>query len=63
MKKQPVSVPEFEFYNGAMSTAQCRRLTEAFLWGDDAADQGDRAARRQRFLVEWYPPEHHRGGR
>jgi putative two-component system hydrogenase maturation factor HypX/HoxX len=22
----------FEFYNGAMSTAQCRRLTEAFLW-------------------------------
>ena len=22
----------FEFYNGAMSTAQCRRLTEAFRW-------------------------------
>lgn len=22
----------FEFYNGAMSTAQCRRLTEAFNW-------------------------------
>ena len=22
----------FEFYNGAMSTAQCRRLTEAFQW-------------------------------
>ena len=22
----------FEFYNGAMSTAQCRRLTEAFTW-------------------------------
>ncbi len=22
----------FEFYNGAMSTAQCRRLKEAFLW-------------------------------
>ena len=22
----------FEFYNGAMSTAQCRRLTEAFHW-------------------------------
>lgn len=22
----------FEFYNGAMSTAQCRRLTEAFAW-------------------------------
>jgi len=22
----------FDFYNGAMSTAQCRRLTKAFLW-------------------------------
>jgi len=29
----------FEFYNGAMSTAQCRRLTEAFTW---AAEQPTR---------------------
>ena len=27
-----VSYLNFEFYNGAMSTAQCRRLAEAFRW-------------------------------
>ena len=29
---QAVGFLSFEFYNGAMSTGQCRRLTEAFRW-------------------------------
>jgi putative two-component system hydrogenase maturation factor HypX/HoxX len=29
---QSVGFLTFEFYNGAMSTRQCQRLTEAFLW-------------------------------
>ena len=29
----------FEFYNGAMSTAQCRRLKEAFLWASTRPTQ------------------------
>ena len=54
----------FDFYNGAMSTEQCRRLHEAFLLARSRrADEGHRAHGRQRLLLQRHPPQRHRGRR
>jgi len=37
----------FDFYNGAMSTAQCYRLRDAFLYARFAAHESHRIARRR----------------
>ena len=53
----------FDFYNGAMSTEQCRRLLDAYRYARGRrADQGHRARGRQRLLLQRHPPQRHRGG-
>ena len=52
----------FDFYNGAMSTEQCRRLREAYRYARSRREtQRDRADGRRRLLLQRHPPQRHRG--
>ena len=54
----------FDFYNGAMSTEQCRRLREAYLYARSRRQhEGHRADGRQRLLLQRHPSQRHRGRR
>ena len=53
-----VGVLRFDFYNGAMSTGQCRRLVAALRHAISAAHQGARDPRRRRVLQR-HPPQRH----
>jgi hypothetical protein len=52
----------FEFYNGAMSTTQCRACAKPWP-GRRHGRCGDRARRRGGLLVQRHPPQRHRAGR
>jgi putative two-component system hydrogenase maturation factor HypX/HoxX len=52
----------FEFYNGAMSTVQCRAPACRAGLGEAATGQGTGLARGGRLLVQWHPPQRDRGG-
>ena len=51
----------FDFYNGAMSTEQCRRLRDAYRYASRDADEGHRADGRRGLLLQRHPPERDRG--
>ena len=53
----------FDFYNGAMSTDQCRRLLDAYRYARSRGDERHRADGRPRLLLQRHPPERDRGGR
>ena len=54
-----VGVLSFDFYNGAMSTGQCRRLAAALRQRGRARHQGAGRPRR-RGVLERHPPQRHR---
>ena len=53
----------FDFYNGALSTAQCGRLRGAYAHARAAPDPGHRADGRSRFLVQRHALALHRSRR
>ena len=63
-ERAAVGYLHFDFYNGAMSTDQCRRLRDAYTYARSrSADQGDRADGRPRLFLKWHPSERDRGRR
>ena len=53
----------FDFYNGAMSTEQCRRLREAYRYARGRRPtKVHRADGRHRLLLQRHPPQRDRGG-
>ena len=63
-ERAAVGYLHFDFYNGAMSTDQCRRLRDAYTYARSRSEtSSDRADGRPRLFLKWHPPERDRGRR